>query len=40
VREVDLKLIELGKQLDAVIVTNDFNFEQGLPVARSQRAQY
>jgi uncharacterized protein YacL len=25
VREVDLKLIELGKQLDAVIVTNDFN---------------
>src|SRR3982750_44641 len=25
VKEVDLKLIELGKQLDAVIVTNDFN---------------
>src|SRR3954462_301583 len=25
VKEVDLKLIELGKQLEAVIVTNDFN---------------
>ncbi|MGH9915955.1 MAG: PIN domain nuclease, partial [Pyrinomonadaceae bacterium] len=24
IREVDLKLIELGKQLDAVVVTNDF----------------
>src|SRR6266705_3448634 len=28
VREVDLKLIELGKQLDAVIVTNDFNINE------------
>ena len=28
VREVDLKLIELGKQLDAVIVTNDFNLNK------------
>ena len=27
-REVDLKLIELGKQLDAVIVTNDFNLNK------------
>jgi uncharacterized protein YacL len=28
VREVDLKLIELGKELDAVIVTNDFNLNK------------
>jgi uncharacterized protein YacL len=28
VREVDLKLIELGKQSDAVIVTNDFNLNK------------
>src|SRR5213080_1989152 len=28
VREVDLKLIELGKQLDAVIGTNDFNLNK------------
>jgi len=28
VREVDLKLIDLGKQLDAVIVTNDFNLNK------------
>lgn len=28
VREVDLKLIELGTQLDAVIVTNDFNLNK------------
>jgi uncharacterized protein YacL len=28
VREVDLKLIELGKDLDAVIVTNDFNLNK------------
>jgi uncharacterized protein YacL len=28
VREVDLKLIELGQQLDAVIVTNDFNLNK------------
>jgi len=28
VREVDLKLIELGKQLNAVIVTNDFNLNK------------
>lgn len=37
VREVDLKLIELGKQLEAVIVTNDFNLNKvaqlrGVPV--------
>ena len=37
VKEVDLKLIELGKQLDAVIVTNDFNLNKvaqlrGVPV--------
>jgi uncharacterized protein YacL len=28
IREVDLKLIELGRQLDAVIVTNDFNLNK------------
>ncbi|MEQ1921667.1 MAG: TRAM domain-containing protein [Pyrinomonadaceae bacterium] len=28
VKEVDLKLIELGAQLDAVIVTNDFNLNK------------
>jgi len=28
VREVDLKLIELGQHLDAVIVTNDFNLNK------------
>jgi uncharacterized protein YacL len=28
VREVDLKLIEIGKQLEAVIVTNDFNLNK------------
>ncbi|HXF42152.1 MAG TPA: PIN domain-containing protein [Pyrinomonadaceae bacterium] len=28
VREVDLKLIELAKQMDAVIVTNDFNLNK------------
>lgn len=28
VKEVDLKLIELGKKLDAVIVTNDFNLNK------------
>lgn len=28
VKEVDLKLIELGKQFDAVIVTNDFNLNK------------
>jgi uncharacterized protein YacL len=28
VKEVDLKLIELGKQLDAAIVTNDFNLNK------------
>jgi uncharacterized protein YacL len=28
VKEVDLKLIELGKHLDAVIVTNDFNLNK------------
>ena len=28
VKEVDLKLIELGKQLNAVIVTNDFNLNK------------
>lgn len=28
VREVDLKLIELGKQINAVIVTNDFNLNK------------
>ena len=28
VREVDLKLIELGKQLTAVVVTNDFNLNK------------
>ncbi len=28
VKEVDLKLIELGVQLDAVIVTNDFNINK------------
>ena len=28
VKEVDLKLMELGKELDAVIVTNDFNLNK------------
>lgn len=28
IKEVDLKLIELGKQLDAMIVTNDFNLNK------------
>ena len=28
VKEVDLKLIELGQELDAVIVTNDFNLNK------------
>src|SRR5205823_11715000 len=28
VKEVDLKLIELGKDLEAVIVTNDFNLNK------------
>jgi uncharacterized protein YacL len=28
IKEVDLKLIELGKDLDAVIVTNDFNLNK------------
>src|SRR3954451_2191687 len=28
VREVDLKLIELGKQLNAMIITNDFNLNK------------
>lgn len=28
VKEVDLKLIELGRQLDAIIVTNDFNLNK------------
>src|SRR5690606_28339464 len=28
VKEVDPKLIEIGKQLDAVIVTNDFNLNK------------
>ncbi len=28
VKEVDLKLIEIGKELDAVIVTNDFNLNK------------
>lgn len=28
IKEVDLKLIELGKQMDAVIVTNDFNLNK------------
>ena len=28
VKEVDLKLIELGKQLEAIIVTNDFNLNK------------
>ena len=28
VREVDLKLIELAKELDAKIVTNDFNLNK------------
>ena len=28
VKEVDLKLIELGRQLDAVIITNDFNLNK------------
>ena len=28
IREVDLKLLELGKQLEAVIVTNDFNLNK------------
>lgn len=28
IREVDLKLLELAKQLDAVIVTNDFNLNK------------
>ena len=28
VKEVDLKLIELGKQLEAVIITNDFNLNK------------
>ncbi len=28
VKEVDLKLIELGKQLDGVVVTNDFNLNK------------
>lgn len=28
VKEVDLKLIELGKQLNAVIITNDFNLNK------------
>ncbi len=28
IKEVDLKLIELGRQLDAVIVTNDFNLNK------------
>lgn len=28
VKEVDLKLIELGRELDAVIVTNDFNLNK------------
>ena len=28
VKEVDLKLIELGQQLDAVIITNDFNLNK------------
>jgi len=28
IKEVDLKLIELGKQLEAVIVTNDFNLNK------------
>lgn len=37
IKEVDLKLIELGKELDAVIVTNDFNLNKvaqlrGVPV--------
>src|SRR5215203_5440995 len=37
IKEVDLKLIELGKQMDAVIVTNDFNLNKvaqlrGVPV--------
>jgi len=40
VREVDLKLIELGKQLDAVIVTNDFNLNKVSQTARRKRAQH
>ncbi|HXG84396.1 MAG TPA: TRAM domain-containing protein [Pyrinomonadaceae bacterium] len=28
IKEVDLKLIELGKQLEAVIITNDFNLNK------------
>ena len=28
IKEVDLKLIEIGKELDAVIVTNDFNLNK------------
>ncbi len=28
VKEVDLKLLELSKQLDAVVVTNDFNLNK------------
>lgn len=28
VKEVDLKLIELGKEMDAVIITNDFNLNK------------
>ncbi len=28
VKEVDLKLIEIGKELDAVIITNDFNLNK------------
>jgi uncharacterized protein YacL len=28
VKEVDLKLIELGKELEAVIITNDFNLNK------------
>ena len=39
VREVDLKLIELGKQLNAPIVTNDFNLNKVAP-ARRRSAQH
>ncbi len=38
-REVDLKLIELGKKMGAPIVTNDFNLEQSSPASSRAGAQ-
>ena len=40
VKEVDLKLIELGKQLEAVIVTNDFNLNKVSQLRGVKRSKY